>query len=407
MPEMGLVFRRESDKKMCSGAIVAPAETREKELGLSKKRFALLLVFPAVIALAVMLIAATGAGAASKRVSPAAQGAKSSASSASAGGVRAPSGSCAISEGFDDITNLPDWAMINHSEPLGLTDWFQGNDVVFPSHSGASTSYIGANYNNTADTGTISNWLLTPVVTIQDGSSVTFWTRTVAGSIYPDRLQIRASTTGDSTNVGTSSTDVGDFTHLLLDINDTYQMGGYPEDWTSFTATVADVPTAMTGRFAFRYFVENGGPTGANSNYIGIDDACVATAASAHRRLRLRRLRHHRLRLRLRHLRHHRRLRHHLRRHRHLRRLRLHHRLLRRLRRPPPPPPPVRCRVPRVLGLRLGAAKTKIRRAHCSVGNVRRVRSRRSLRGRVVNQSPRPGTIKRRNFPVKLAVGRG
>jgi len=24
-----------------------------------------------------------------------------------------------------------------------------------------------------------------------------------------------------------------------------------------------------------------------------------------------------------------------------------------------------------------------------------------------VNQSPRPGTIKRRNFPVKLAVGRG
>ena len=77
---------------------------------------------------------------------------------------------------------------------------------------------------------------------------------------------------------------------------------------------------------------------------------------------------------------------------------------------PPPPPspptPPTRCRVPRVLGLRLGAAKTKIRRAHCAVGNVRRVRSGRSLRGRVVSQSPRPGTIKRRNFPVKLAVGR-
>jgi len=62
--------------------------------------------------------------------------------------------------------------------------------------------------------------------------------------------------------------------------------------------------------------------------------------------------------------------------------------------------------VPRVLGLRLAAAKTKIRRAHCSVGNIRRVRSRRSLRGRVVSQNPRPGTIKRRNFPVKLAVGR-
>jgi beta-lactam-binding protein with PASTA domain len=59
-----------------------------------------------------------------------------------------------------------------------------------------------------------------------------------------------------------------------------------------------------------------------------------------------------------------------------------------------------------VLGLRLGAAKTKIRRAHCSVGRIRRVRSRRSLFGRVVHQSPRPGTVKRRNFPVKLAIGR-
>jgi len=59
-----------------------------------------------------------------------------------------------------------------------------------------------------------------------------------------------------------------------------------------------------------------------------------------------------------------------------------------------------------VLGLRLGAAKRKIRRAHCSVGRVRRVRARRSLRGRVVNQKPRPGALKRRGFPVRLAVGR-
>src|SRR5262245_47320049 len=220
-----------------------------------------------------MLIAATGAGAAGKRVSPA-QGAKTSASSASSHGLK-PTGDCTISEGFDDITNLPDWAMINHSEPLGPTDWFQGNDAVFPSHSGDTTSYIAANFNNTSD-GTISNWLLTPVVTFVNGNAVTFWTRTVTGSNFPDRLQVRASTAGDSIDVGTSSTDVGDFTHLLLDINATYTLHGYPEDWTEFTATISDVPEATTGRFAFRYFVEDGGPDGANSNYIGIDDACVA-----------------------------------------------------------------------------------------------------------------------------------
>jgi beta-lactam-binding protein with PASTA domain len=48
----------------------------------------------------------------------------------------------------------------------------------------------------------------------------------------------------------------------------------------------------------------------------------------------------------------------------------------------------------------------RIRRNNCSVGRVRRVRSRRSLRGRVVGQSPRPGAIRRRGFLVNLLVGR-
>jgi beta-lactam-binding protein with PASTA domain len=64
----------------------------------------------------------------------------------------------------------------------------------------------------------------------------------------------------------------------------------------------------------------------------------------------------------------------------------------------------VRCHVPRVIGLRLAKAKTKIRRARCSVGRIRRARSRRV--GRVIGQNPRPGVFKRRGFPVKLVVGR-
>ncbi len=73
---------------------------------------------------------------------------------------------------------------------------------------------------------------------------------------------------------------------------------------------------------------------------------------------------------------------------------------------PPPSPPPPRCRVPRVLGLRLAAAKRRIRRAHCSVGRVRRVHSRPRLRGRVIRQSPRAGSLRRRGSPVRLVVGR-
>jgi large repetitive protein len=71
---------------------------------------------------------------------------------------------------------------------------------------------------------------------------------------------------------------------------------------------------------------------------------------------------------------------------------------------PQPPPPPVRCHVPRVTGLRLNRARTRIRRAHCSVGRIRRTRS--SRVGRVIAQSPRAGVVKRRGFPVRLIVGR-
>jgi len=162
--------------------------------------------------------------------------------------------------------------MINHSQPLGTTNWFQGNNAVFPAFDGAPTAYIGANFNNTSDVGTISNWLLTPVQNLQNGNVLTFYTRTtdVGAQLFPDRLQVRMSTNGASSNVGTTATDVGDFTTLLLDINPTYD-DQYPHVWTLFTVTISGVPSPTTGRLAFRYFVENGGPNGANSDYIGID----------------------------------------------------------------------------------------------------------------------------------------
>mgnify|MGYP002623951080 CR=1 FL=1 len=179
-------------------------------------------------------------------------------------------------EGFDDITTLVGngWNMQNLSSPIGTTNWFQGNSTVFPSHSGAATSYIGTNFNNGAGVATLSNWLLTPVVTLSNGDQMSFWTRTVTANTFPDRLQVRMSTNGSSTNVGATATSVGDFSTLMLDINPTYQNGGvYPEVWTQFTVTVSGLASPTQGRFAFRYFVENGGPSGANSNYIGIDTA--------------------------------------------------------------------------------------------------------------------------------------
>jgi hypothetical protein len=182
-----------------------------------------------------------------------------------------PAPVCTVSQGFDDITNLPGWFMQNNSNPLGTTGWFQGNSAVFPAQSGGPTAYIGANFNNTSGVGTISNWLLSPPLTLQNGAQFTFWTRTVSAPAFADRLQVRMSTNGSSTNVGSTATSVGDFTTLLLDINPTYTTSGYPNAWTQFTVTVSGLGSPTAGRIGFRYFVENGGPSGSNSDYIGID----------------------------------------------------------------------------------------------------------------------------------------
>src|SRR5437016_1554297 len=137
----------------------------------------------------------------------------------------------AINEGFEDITTLTaaGWVITNHSAPVGTLNWFQGSaNSPFTAQAGGQFSYIGANYNSTGDTGTISDWLIAPNRTMKNGDVYTFYTRTVTGPVYPDRLQVRLSKNGASTNVGTTATDVGDFTTLLLDIDPTYVATTYP-----------------------------------------------------------------------------------------------------------------------------------------------------------------------------------
>lgn len=178
-----------------------------------------------------------------------------------------------LSENFDDITTLngAGWSQQNLSSPVGSTNWFQGNNTVFNSQAGATNAYIGANFNNVAGTGTISNWLLTPELALTKGSRLTFWTRSAFAAGYGDRLQVRLSTSGASTDLGATPESVGVFDTLESDINPDLVDTGYPTVWTQYTVTVGDVPAGATGRIGFRYFVTNGGPTGSDSNYIGID----------------------------------------------------------------------------------------------------------------------------------------
>jgi hypothetical protein len=189
-----------------------------------------------------------------------------------------------FTEGFENVAGLPGagWALINNSQPIGTSGWKQGNPTVFPAQAGSPASYANSDFTAGGGVATISNWMITPPVMLANGATMTFWTRKIdfSGASFPDRMQVRMSTAGNSTDVGTTATSVGVFTELLLDINPTYSGTGYPYSWTQFDVVVTGVPTPTLGRFAFRYFVENGGPGGTRSDYIGVDTASYTIPAS-------------------------------------------------------------------------------------------------------------------------------
>lgn len=164
----------------------------------------------------------------------------------------------ADTEGFDNIASLPGWQMQNNSAPVGATGWFQGNDAIFTSFSGAPDSYIAANFLNAGFGGNIDNWLLAPVVTLRNGDMFSFYTMgagTLDGGIA-DRLQVYLNTGGA---LGTG---------LALTINPQLDPLGYPDAWTQYVITVSGLAGPTPGRLEFNYNVTD---TSVNGDYIGID----------------------------------------------------------------------------------------------------------------------------------------
>ena len=183
-----------------------------------------------------------------------------------------------LTEGFDNVAALSGagWTMTNNSLPPGSTGWFQGVTGIFSAHSGAPDSYVAANFLNAdVNGGNISNWLLTPVLSVSNGDMLRFFTRSMDPGVFADRLEVRLSTSGVSTDVGATDDSVGDFTSLLATINPAMSPAGYPSSWTVFAATVSGIGAPLTGRYAFRYFVPD---TLSNGDYIGIDSVSVETA---------------------------------------------------------------------------------------------------------------------------------
>ncbi len=201
------------------------------------------------------------------------------------------------SYGFDAAFSS-DWIMTNQSTPSTSTLWSKASytatsPAIFGStppalpkgQDGTDNTFALVNYTSTSGTGTISNWLITPTVNVQDGDVVSFYTRkgTDGTDDYPDRLELRYSTAATLVTPSGGSAGLGSFTNLGVSVNP--NLAGsfvYPKVWTQYSFTVAGVgSTPVAVNFAFRYFVTSGGPTGTNSDIIGIDTFSVDRALAA------------------------------------------------------------------------------------------------------------------------------
>jgi hypothetical protein len=187
-----------------------------------------------------------------------------------------------LSEGFEDVSALfaNGWSNQNLTEPIGPSSYFQGLTSVFSAHTGSPASYVAVNFNSGTGVSVTSNWLFTPELSLSNGAQFRFWTKSEDNLLFPDRLQVRMSTNGNSTNVGSNPFSTGDFSILLLDINPNYLPDGYPFEWTEYVVTIVGLNAPVSGRIAFRYFGEDSGPDGPNLNYIGIDDLSYSLPAS-------------------------------------------------------------------------------------------------------------------------------
>lgn len=200
-----------------------------------------------------------------------------------------------FSFGFDGTTAAmisAGWQQTNQSSPAGASTWSNasftlpltsaifgsGNTTTLPmGQAGGNNSFALVNFNSTTGAGTISNWLITPDITVQNGDIVTFYSRkgTDGTTDFPDRLELRMSS-GATVLPSGGSAGVGSFTTVCLTINPALAAGFvYPKTWTQYSYTVSGLSGLTPVKFAFRYYVTNGGPSGANSDIIGIDTFSV------------------------------------------------------------------------------------------------------------------------------------
>lgn len=136
-----------------------------------------------------------------------------------------------------------------------VATWFQGNSTVFPAFNGPTSGYVAANYQVVGGANNIDSWLILPVTPVGAGDTLSFYQRSTASTTYRDSMRVMYSAVGSTTPEGTW-----------------VELGRFWVTNGTWTQKIFTAPTpGPAGRFALRYCVVNGGPSGSNSDYMGVD----------------------------------------------------------------------------------------------------------------------------------------
>lgn len=142
-----------------------------------------------------------------------------------------------------------------------LPYWYTGTPAEFTSFNGPDSGYVAASYNTVVATNIIDSWLVLPPLDITAGDTLSFYSRSIQGSGYPDSLKVMYSAVGDSTPEDISWVEIGYFKVTTAGM---WERRFFPAPASGTTA-----------RFAIRYYLTDAGPTGNNGDYIGIDQLDV------------------------------------------------------------------------------------------------------------------------------------
>lgn len=169
-------------------------------------------------------------------------------------------------EMFNGSFPPPGWIAINRDGGT-LPPWFQGSAAsTFPPFEG--TGFAADNFQRANGT-YIDDYLISPAIAgiapSSRSDSITFWVRSAfnppPAANFPDSLMVMLSTSGS---------DTSDFS-IILDYFSVPKTG-----WIQKSYPLSGVvPANATIRVAFRYLHFNGGPSGANSDFIGVDAVTV------------------------------------------------------------------------------------------------------------------------------------